>query len=145
MKKCFKCNENKELTEFYRHKEMSDGHVNKCKDCNKQDVIINRKSKLQYYREYDKKRNSLEHRKIKSIEKCSNYRKENPKKYKAHSLVNSSIRNGKLKKPKICESCLSQSKLNAHHDDYDKPLSVRWLCSPCHSEWHKYNQALNQS
>lgn len=35
---------------------MADGHVNKCKSCNRQDVASNRKKKLNYYRQYDKVR-----------------------------------------------------------------------------------------
>lgn len=35
---CFKCGKSKDIYEFYAHKEMADGHVNKCKDCNKKDV-----------------------------------------------------------------------------------------------------------
>jgi hypothetical protein len=38
MKKCFKCNEIKELSSFYKHKAMKDGHLNKCVDCTKKDV-----------------------------------------------------------------------------------------------------------
>lgn len=41
MKKCFKCGIEKPLIEFYKHPQMLDGHVNKCKDCNKKDVSEN--------------------------------------------------------------------------------------------------------
>ena len=41
MKKCFKCGLEKELTQFYKHKEMSDGHLNKCKECTKKDTKDN--------------------------------------------------------------------------------------------------------
>lgn len=41
MKKCFKCQQEKPLIDFYKHPQMPDGHVNKCKFCNKKDVTEN--------------------------------------------------------------------------------------------------------
>ena len=131
-KKCFKCQLVQPLSEFYKHAQMGDGHVNKCKDCNKKDVRSNRKSKVEYYREYDRERGSRQ-----AVEYCGNYRAKNPNKYKAHSMVNNAIRGKRLfKEP--CEVCNKQE-THAHHDDYAKPLNVRWLCPPCHKSWHDLN------
>lgn len=52
MKKCFKCGAEKPLSDFYKHPRMSDGHVNKCKECNKKDVRENRAEKADYYNEH---------------------------------------------------------------------------------------------
>ena len=41
MKICFKCGIEKPLSDYYKHKQMGDGHLNKCKDCTKKDVSNN--------------------------------------------------------------------------------------------------------
>lgn len=35
---CFKCNTDKPLSDYYKHKAMGDGHLNKCKDCTRKDT-----------------------------------------------------------------------------------------------------------
>lgn len=37
-KKCFKCGRIMPISEFYVHPKMGDGHLNKCKDCTKEDT-----------------------------------------------------------------------------------------------------------
>jgi len=37
-----------------------------------------------------------------------------------------------------CERC-GATPVHAHHDDYTRPLDVRWLCPACHRLWHRDN------
>lgn len=55
----------------------------------------------------------------------------------AQQRVNRWISNGYIKK-QPCEVCGSEP-AHAHHDDYTRPLVVRWLCPVHHSEWHHNN------
>jgi len=57
----------------------------------------------------------------------------------ARTLVNSEIRKGFLI-PLPCEVCGGNSNIEAHHDDYSKPLHVRWLCVIHHREHHRNNE-----
>lgn len=79
--------------------------------------------------------------------KCSNeWMKNNRKKHSdlspiqklkanARSYVNVYIRRGKIVKLP-CEFC-GDTDVQAHHDDYSKPLEIRWLCLDCHIKYHK--------
>lgn len=112
---------------------MSDGRVNKCKQCNKKDVSENRSKNIDFYRAYDRKRGNRQ-------PECytPEYRAKYPNKYKAHNMVNNAIRDGKLFKMS-CEKCHITENIHAHHDDYLKPLNIRWLCASHHKQWHEKN------
>ena len=146
---CFKCGKEKPLSDFYKHPKMKDGHLNKCKECNKKDVQQNYRKNIDYYKEYDRERNKkperIESKRKKEKQWNKNnpekllkykkkYREENPEKYKAHNLVNNAIRDGILIKQN-CEIC-GKEDTHAHHEDYSKPLDVIWLCPQCHVNWH---------
>lgn len=134
-KECFKCKAVKPLEEFYKHQMMADGHVNKCKECNKTDVRKNRIAKLDYYRQYDRERSSLPKRVKLSVEQNKKWRAEDRRRSRCHNAVARAIRSGELV-PQPCVRCGDENSL-AHHEDYDKPLDVMWLCQPCHKQRHK--------
>lgn len=133
-KTCFKCMAEKSLSDFYRHPMMADGRLGKCKECAKSDVKKNRLGKLDYYRKYDRMRGNRQ-----TPEYRASYQAEFPKKTKARTAVGNAVRDGKLQKPKTCEECGLVGCIHGHHDDYDLPLDVRWLCAACHAKWHIEN------
>lgn len=133
-KKCFKCDKVKSLSHFYKHKAMLDGHVNKCKDCNKKDVADHRLKNIERIRAYDRDRGSRQDKYY-----LREYRSKNKNKYKAHRMISNAIKNKTLFSQDTCELCSSNFHIEAHHDDYSKPLDVRWLCSACHKQWHAKN------
>ena len=124
-----------------------------CKECRKSLVRKNRESKLEQYRAYDRKRANRPDRlkareeyaktpegKIAAIRAKLNWALKNLEKKQASNKVNNAIKKGDLTKPLACSDCgISGVRIHGHHDDYSKPLEVRWLCSPCHHEWHKEN------
>jgi hypothetical protein len=36
-----------------------------------------------------------------------------------------------------CEACDTKTKTEAHHNNYNKPLEIVWLCKPCHMKYHR--------
>ncbi len=134
-KECFKCKTIKPLTEFYRHSEMADGHLNKCKECTKKDVTKHREANLEKIREYDRTRSKNLERIKANVETTRAWREEDRRRQRAHSAVRFAIVNGHIVR-QPCIRCGEQKSV-AHHEDYDKPLDVVWLCQPCHAKRHK--------
>ena len=133
-KKCFKCGQEKQLFEFYKHPKMLDGHLGKCKECTKKDVHENYHKNREHYAKYEKGRFKRPERKKQAIEYQKKRRRKYPARYHANNLTNSAIRDKRLIKGK-CEIC-GATRVEAHHDDYYKPLEVRWLCRKHHLGLH---------
>lgn len=117
-KKCFKCGEVKPITEFYRHAQMADGHLNKCKACTCADVKRHREE-------------SPDAELRTRLRACA----ENPTKKHAYMAVSAAVRAGAITRPNSCQGCGcsdAEHRIEAHHYDYSRPLDVIWLCTPCH-------------
>lgn len=142
-KKCFKCDVTKPLSDFYKHAQMADGHLNKCKSCNKADVQSNYRANKPHYQEYYRQRNLTPERKDAKKRYLDKQKQKYPQKYTARNMVNAAVRDGKIIKPDCCSECKKKCSPHSHHDDYLKPLEVRWLCVQCHARHHDGFKALN--
>lgn len=125
MKECFKCKKIKRLEEFYSNKQMRDGRYNKCKECMKLYEHLRRYGpSREKILAYDRDRGGRV-----TSERSKAYRKRNALKYKAHILAQRIP-----KKP--CEICGKVKWIHRHHDDYNKPMQVRFLCAEHHRQHH---------
>ena len=137
MKKCFKCNIEKDLTEFYLHRQMADGFLGKCKECTKQDVRLRRERNIEKIRAYDRERGKSPKRIKENTARNKIRRQKHPEKLKAQTAVGNAVRDGRLAKRIRCQKCDKKTKVHGHHKDYKKPLDVVWLCPVCHKLEHK--------
>ena len=155
-KQCFKCSETKPITDFYKHKKMSDGHVNKCKECNKNDVRVHRDNNIDRIRRYDRNRPNAIERAIdlrkRTLNMTNEERKQRNRKNNllmrnnpqlrnqktVAAYLNNAVRDGRIHKLDFCEHCGDYGvAIDGHHPSYLNPLEVIWLCKPCHGKEHK--------
>lgn len=71
---------------------------------------------------------------LKSDTRQSAWRRANPERYRAHVSVQAALSSGAIEKGP-CEVCGSTI-VDGHHDDYSKPLAIRWLCRKHHVQLH---------
>ncbi len=132
-KRCFKCEEVKPIEEFYRHPQMGDGHLGKCKECTKRDVKQRYQLVIEDRHAYEKNRNQEPERRSAMGDYRRQGRLRHPDRYKARTSVNNAVRDKKLVKDACCR-CGSTNRVEAHHSDYSKPLDIDWVCFKCHRE-----------
>lgn len=154
MKKCTKCKLHKEESEFYSKPGSSTGLSSICKSCQKESSRLSKAKNINECRRRDRGRNKSGDRKrmieerrkspsgvISAREASRRYYHKNKKVKAAHTAVRLAIESGEMLRVLQCERCGSERMVEAHHDDYDSPLDVRWLCRVCHKGWHIDNKA----
>jgi len=123
MKTCSKCKLTKELDEFSIKNQAKDGLNYQCRSC------CNKRT-----REYLKEKRTYQPTAI--------WDKLNPDKRRTHQKVHKAVKSGTLEKPECCEACDNTTNIVGHHEDYDKPLEVLWLCRRCHGMLHRSNERI---
>jgi len=123
-----------------------------CKPCWRARVRANRLARIDYYREYDRARTdqpdrvaarkayaervkNTPHLRTISHARTKAWMARNNEKRRAHIMTGNAIKYGLLKK-QPCVRC-GEARVEAHHEDYLKPLDVTWLCKPCHAKRHR--------
>ena len=70
---------------------------------------------------------------VKARERGKQQRLKNPDRTRAHQQLRNAVRRGEIVRPGSCSECgRSDLRIEAHHDDYKRPLDVAFLCSACH-------------
>lgn len=122
--RCGSCKEVKHKDCFNKKKSRKTGRQCYCRACQ---TVQRRNHYINNVEDY-KRKNKL--------------RSQTSQKSKVAWAARYAITTGKLVR-QPCEECGAE-KTDAHHDDYAKPLEVRWLCRSHHRQWHVDNgEALN--
>jgi len=120
MKTCYRCKEDKPLSEFYKHHTNSDGYNGQCKRC---------------FVGHQRARRQTQEGKAYKAALQKAWVKNNQHKIRAHKAVYNAVKKGELiRQP--CMICGATENIHAHHDNYNRKLDVVWLCGKHHSERH---------
>lgn len=160
-KRCSVCGSEKELAEFCPDRRKSDGRASRCRECHRK---ITREAGRRAYRENPEKYRARNHAR-RSDEATRAAERESWRKWRKRTLLDpaaaeaqrrkdrerrlgherqkilardaarAAVRNGILVR-QPCEKC-GERKTHAHHEDYSRPLDVRWLCVSCHGKEHR--------
>jgi ribosomal protein S27AE len=143
-KQCKKCLRTKSIDDFWKRSDVLDGHFGKCKECalddlkkyqkDNHDRLINLRRLRYDIVGYAPKWRSKEATKRAKKKWAENHRDEK----RARDRVCHAVHTGKLIRPDFCSKCSSIGRVEAHHEDYSRPLDVIWLCKKCHAKtWKK--------
>jgi len=64
------------------------------------------------------------------------WQKEHTGATKVARIVRQAIKDGLLERPLKCSLCGRDGRINGHHEDYNSPYEVLWVCSSCHKKIH---------
>lgn len=123
MKTCSRCKQSKPYDDFYPDRRRKDGHRCYCRGCTRE-MHQERVNRGLVKRGPRRPRTGAHSR---------DWRERRPGATRAHNVVAWALKTGKLVRPERCSRCERGGRIEAHHESYDRPLEVEWLCARCHS------------
>jgi len=103
------------------------------KNRSKKLIAVNEYNKNNKNKRLSKKRDTYKSNSKKYINKVLEIRKKQPLKYISQWKANYYI---PIPKDTICAICKLNKAVDRHHEDYNKPLDVIFLCRSCHRKEH---------
>ena len=127
-KRCFRCGRLLPLSEFYKHKQMADGHLNKCKECTKNDASKNysKKSQDEMWMEKERARSREKYHRLGYYKKGSGGNMTTLN--KIEGTTSKRLRN----------KGYDTNGKEAHHWNYNEPKSVLLMSRKAHRRLHRY-------
>ena len=135
LKKCSECGRMLPISEFNKNRNSRDGLQDRCRDC------FSAYNKRRYQEKRDRTRKDVhDYQRDNKMNVYLSRQKtwdsrEKHTKVEARRLSGAAVAAGIIDRPDHCQACGCSSeehRIEAHHDDYERPLDVIWLCTPCH-------------
>ncbi len=125
-------------SDFYSDKRRWNNLKSQCKKCHMKTVADtqDKNNHRRINREHMRRAKHINPEKfrIRGIVQSKKQRMKNKIKIRSRDILDKAVLRSKIIKPSNCSECGKIRKLTAHHDDYNKPLVVRWLCHECHGK-----------
>lgn len=138
--RCGKCGAFLPKDQFYKNKRTLLGIKSECKSCHTRTTVDSRdKDRARdANREYMRRARKRNPDVFRDRERNLSRSREKNERWHARYQLNLAVRRGEIVRPDKCSQCgRSDLKIQAHHNNYDEPLQVEWLCSECHGEEHR--------
>jgi hypothetical protein len=135
-KRCRACRVVKPLNAFSPHQRSLDGHRHACKPCVK-NGFTTAKPRSAEQRARQKAAAAKPERRARNRQAVRAWSARHPKASHARTVVHRALRKGLITRPACCQIAgCDETRVVAHHDDYDAPLAVLHICRPCHKKLH---------
>lgn len=131
---CKKCGVEKPESEFNYSDRKSGKRQSICRKC------CSEYNRLRYQSDPDRFREGVKRYRREHPAECFKTRlkawEKSPSRYNLRKLTEAAIASGVITKPDRCQVCgkVPRKRIEAHHEDYSKPLDVIWCCTSCHDK-----------